>query len=195
MSVNKESAENDLARVAGQIMFGDRYLDLLEEVYCDHRAMQEFEADPGRYLRRHGIEIPAEIEVVLHDKGAIGKPGRIDFHWGEGVEKERARKRQERQKMRELAAIASQLIHSEKLKAVVRAAASNQRVLKELAADPKAYLKGSSIDLPDEMEVILHNEGDLAGPRIDLHFSPANAMRRILGCYYCSGDVCCCYAA
>src|SRR5260370_21643667 len=81
--MSDHAQEEHVARIAGDIMFGDKYMDLLESIYSERDTIVEFETNPKHFLKRHGINIPDAIEVVIHDPGALGRPARVDFHWEE----------------------------------------------------------------------------------------------------------------
>ncbi len=59
--MSEYAQKKHLARIAGDIIFSDHYMDLLESTYSDPAAIREFEANPKHFLRRHGIHIPDAI--------------------------------------------------------------------------------------------------------------------------------------
>jgi hypothetical protein len=78
-------------------------LDLLDRVYLELATISEFETNPKHFLIRHSIHIPDDIDVLIHEKGALGKPGRVDFHWGDWVQAAREEMLATRHKFRSLA--------------------------------------------------------------------------------------------
>jgi hypothetical protein len=196
--MTEHSQEQHLARIAGDIMFGDQYLDLLDRIYSEQLTMSEFETNPKYFLIRHGIPIPEGIDVLIHEKGSLGKPGRVDFHWGDSVPIAREETLAARRKFRSLAHQAWSTIHSPEMRSLVKTMTGDPAALKAFASDPKAYLQTRGISVPDGIDVILHSEDQMA-PRVDLHFrapGPISSMRRdqkVIGCYYCVGGECCCY--
>lgn len=88
--MSDHTQDEHLARIAGDIIFGDKYMDLLEVIYSERDAIAEFETNPKHYLMRHGIPIPDGIDVVIHDRGGLGRSARVDFHWGEWVQAARS---------------------------------------------------------------------------------------------------------
>ena len=61
-----EAHDDYLARIATDIMYSDKYIDLLGSIYSERDSIAEFEINPKHYLMRHGIHIPDDIDVVLH---------------------------------------------------------------------------------------------------------------------------------
>ena len=196
--MSDNSQEAYLAHLAGDIMFGERYLDLLENIYSEHDTIMEFEASPRHFLNRHGIHVPDGIDVIIHDPGALGRPARVDFHWGEEVEAARTEMVAARQKLRELARLAWETLHNPEMMQLRQVVQASPGALKEFAANPKTYAADHKVSIPEQMDVIVHldNPNDL---KIDLHFSAPGRVSRLGvhplggGCCYCSGGGCCYY--
>jgi hypothetical protein len=175
-----------LARVAGDIMFGDTYMDLLESIYSKHDSIVEFESDPKSVLRRNGIDVPSSIEVIIHDPGALGRPARLDFHWREAA---RSDMRAARQKLRELARLAWDTLHSLEMKRLTASVEASPTALKEFVSNPKAYSAAHGVSIPEGLDLVVHDD-DPKALRIDLHFT----VGPMGGCCYCKGGGCCYYA-
>lgn len=190
--------EEYLARIAGEIMFSDQYLDLLESTYSAEDTITEFETDPKGFLVSHGIHIPDAIEVIIHHRGAIARPARVDFHWDESAQIDRSDVFAARQTLRELARVAWDTLHSREMKQLRQALQASPAALREFASAPRAYAAAHQVTIPDEIELIVHLD-DPDEPRIDAHFDiAANGNRPIIipmgGCCYCQGGGCCYYA-
>jgi hypothetical protein len=189
--------EDHLARIAGDIAFSDKYMDLLESIYSERETILEFETNPKHFLMRHGIGIPDGIDVVIHHPGALGKAARVDFHWGEWVQTAEADKLAARRKLRELARAAWDTLHGREMKRLRQTIQSSPEALKEFASDPKAYATAHQVTIPDELELLVHLE-DPNDPVICLHFDSLRASSSGIvplgGCCYCRGGGCCYYA-
>jgi hypothetical protein len=197
--MNDHAQEEHLARIAGDIMFGDKYMDLLESIYSERDTIVEFETNPKHFLMRHGIHIPDGIDVVLHDPGALGRPARVDFHWGESVQTAQSDMLAARQRLRELARVAWDTLHSREMKQLKQIVQTSPGALKEFASNPKTYAAAHQVTIPDGLDVIVHLD-DPNGLRIDLHFHATGHSSRLMagssgGCCYCRGNECCYYAA
>jgi hypothetical protein len=188
-----------LARLAGEIMFSDQYLDLLEVIYSARDTITEFEANAKGFLIGHGIRIPDTIEVIIHDPGEVGRPARVDFHWKESEQAALPDIFVARQSLRELVRVAYDTLHSPEMMQLKETVRSSPEALSEFTADPRAYATAHEVIISDELELIVHTD-DPNGPRIDLHFRPATtatsepALRPVgHGCCYCDEDTCCNY--
>ena len=186
--------EVHLARIAGDIMFSDRYLDLLERTYSDQDTIVEFEASPKEFLMRHGIHIPNAIDVIIHDPGEVGRRARVDFHWGPWVEPAPP-DRSATQELRDLARMAWDTLNSSEMKQLRQAVQTSPGALQEFASNPKAFAAAHKVTIPDGMDLIVHQD-DPNDLRIDIHFGDLNAggPRARGGCCYCSDGGCCYYA-
>jgi hypothetical protein len=191
--------ENYLARIAGEIMFGDQYLDLLERIYSTQGTIDEFESDPKGFLMRSGIHIPGAIDVIIHDSGAVGRPARVDFHWDESAQILRSDAFAGRQKLRELARLAWDTLHSREMMQLRQSLETSPTLLSEFISDPRAYAAAHLVNIPEEIEIIVHQKNRGGGLRIDAHFDASTgsyqsgAMVAGGGCCYCGGGECCYY--
>jgi hypothetical protein len=75
-----------IASRAAEIMFGPEYIQALQLIYADRKLITEFERSPKAYLVSQGFRIPEQIDVVVHHRGSVGKPARVDFHWQEAAD-------------------------------------------------------------------------------------------------------------
>ena len=174
--------EDSLATIAGDIMFSKEFVDVLQEAYSDERSLQDFEVDPRGFLARHGIDMPDGIEVVLHDRGTVGRPGRVDLHWQATAPDDGSGQ------MRRTARRAWDLLTSDEMDRLRERIRGSSKELDRFVADPKGYAATHGVHVADNMELLVHAD-DPADPRVDVHFS----VKGIVGCYYCSGGSCCCY--
>lgn len=75
-----------LARIAVDILFSDKYMDLLKSVYSERETVVEIETKSKNFLMHHDIGIPDGVDVVVHDPDTLGKPARVDFHWEDSIQ-------------------------------------------------------------------------------------------------------------
>jgi hypothetical protein len=114
--MHSHTSEEHIGRVAADILFGGEFIDLLDRIYSDQENISEFESNPKRFLTNHGIDIPDEIEVLIHTPGEPGRLPRVDLHWREKVDTYDSTIRTARHKMRELAQAAADILHSPEMK-------------------------------------------------------------------------------
>jgi hypothetical protein len=189
----------DLAGTAANIMFSGTYLRLLRDAYTKESSIQEFERNPRVFLARHGIEVPAAIEIVIHRAGGVGKPGRVDFHWDEKAQAPRAKGATHNDSLVQLAHIAWDTLHDREMQELLQSVRRSAAALQEFAADPMSYAKAHGVRVPEGMQVIVHT-GQSGAPYVDIHFPFPEAMRNARapeydgGCCYCRDGGCCYYA-
>lgn len=109
------ASQDYLARIAGEIMFSEKYMDLLDHIYSTRDTIVEFELNPKSFLMRHGIHIPEDMDVIIHEPGTLGKRARVDFHWGESVQTAHSNILAARRRCRELARLACDTLHSREM--------------------------------------------------------------------------------
>jgi len=193
-----EAHDDYLARIATDIMYSDKYIDLLGSIYSERDSIAEFEINPKHYLMRHGIHIPDDIDVVLHYPGALGQLGRVDFHWGEPVRTALSNMRAAREKFRELARMASETLHSREMKQLRQTVQASPEALKEFASNPKGYAKAHGVVIPDELELKVELDDGDEPPRVDIHFDAPTGITMLRahglvpqdGCCYCKNGCC-----
>lgn len=195
-----------LARIAADILFSDKYGEVIAEIYKNEGSVADFEADPKPYLLRHGIAVPDGLDVIIHDAGEVGKPARVDFHWGDwakaSLNGESARSRE----LRRLARQAWDTLQGPEIQRLRQVLRTSPDVLREFAANPREYARLNGIPIGEEFEVFVHAENS-EDPRIDLHFhvnndqgsqdtrSPRGSLPTVDGgCCYCGNGGCCYYA-
>jgi hypothetical protein len=196
--MSDRAQEEHLARTAADIMFGDKYMDLLERVYSERDTIVEFETNPKQFLLRHGIKIPDAIDVVIHDPGTLNRTARVDFHWGDWAKPARPDILAARKKLRELARVAWDTLDSREMKQLRQTVQSSPGALKEFTSNPTAYARAQRVAIPDDMDLIVHLD-DPNELRIDVHFdatSASSGLRPVTlgGCCYCYRGGCCYYA-
>ena len=123
----------------------------------------------------------------------------MDFHWGEWVRNARSDKLAARQKLRELAQIAGDVLLSREMTRLREKIQASGAALKKFALNPKPYAAAQNVEIPDGMDLVLHQD-DPNDIRIDIHFrledeSVGKGLRpqAIEGCCYCSNGNCCYY--
>lgn len=190
------ASQDYLARIAGEIMFSEKYMDLLDHIYSTRDTIVEFELNPKHFLMRHGIHIPEDMDVIIHEPGTLGKRARVDFHWGESVQTAHSNILAARRRCRELARVACDTLHSREMEKLIQAVEASPEALQECASNPKRYAAAHSVTVPDELDFIV-DPRDPNGTRIELRFGApsgiSEAKMRIIGGYYCCDGVCCCF--
>jgi len=192
---------HQLGEIAADIMFGARYQELIYRVYSSESEIARFETDPGTYLREKGIEVPAQIEVVLHDPGTVGHPGRVDFHYEHPDNLQGATLQDVVRVRRDRARAAWHFLHSQEMRALKARIKGSPIEVKVFAEAPRAYAAANGIAVPSDLEIVVHPK-ESGEPRIDVHFSlatnlpisPGARPNGGLGCCYCDpGGPCCIY--
>jgi hypothetical protein len=199
MSERATPNEEQLARIARDIMFSDEFVDLLDDVYSQEDRIAEFESDPKQFLVRRGFYIPDGIVVLIHDPGTIGRPARVDLHWRESIKPAPSEMQTSMtQELRRLARIAWDTLHSREMRQLRDVVQASPEALRSFTSNPREYAATHQVVIPNELEVIVHV--DDSGPRaqevrVDLHFKTSGPDGQLRGgCCYCGGGECCYYA-
>lgn len=187
----------EIANCAADIMFSAEYYELLREIYSRRDSIAEFEGNPKEFLVRRILDFPAEVTVVVHSPGDIGRPARIDFHWPHAkngpAATEAARRR------RQLAGAAWHFLHSPEMNAMKARVNSSLQDAEVFAQSPRAFAAANGVSVPEGLEIVVHLKKS-GPPRVDIHFGSlepadivANAIPVGAGCCYCEGNYCCWY--
>jgi hypothetical protein len=164
--------EEQLARIARDIIFSDEFVGLLDYVYSQEDRIAEFESDPKQFLVRHGFYIPGGIDVVIHDPGTIGRRARVDLHWPESIKPAPSEMQSSmKQELRRLARIAWDTLHTREMRQLRDVVQASPEALRSFTSNPREYAATHQVFIPKELEVIVHVE-DSGDVRVDLHFGP-----------------------
>ena len=192
----KEIHYYQVAQIAADVMFSAPYYELLQRVYSNTTEIADFESDPKSYLRCHDINVPDEIDVVIHTPGAAGRPARVDFHWRHRAEAAKSTVEDLIWQQRYLAGAAWHFLHSPEMNALKSRVEDSPKDVARFAEDPRAFAAANGVTVPDGLEIVVHAD-EPGRPRIDVHFGPPpdTAMLPPIGggCCYCGADGICCY--